>query len=330
VPLAELSAIWRHALTASELTEAISAYAPYADQDADDTIIIRASEKWRAAKERELRDQALRSAGFDPSNMDWKALEDPLDRSAVNGAEWRTFWQTTNVDLHLIAEDVPEALRLGVSIDNTVDGWWTDAQKDLVLPSDDDIQDKTLDCIVMDESMNWIPWFPHGDQMLVCRGFFREYSVDLPPDEEGFVDTDSVREEFEEDTPAQLQQIREKAKSYKNIVSPLTGRGAWDLMALPMNDWQNRHYSLGTNRHQDDLMPSLRPLFSAPNGWTPAPDGTIASAILRSLAYGEGDERLDMKMKKAVNDRVACLRQMKDHLSQAYNASLAEHGYGDE
>jgi hypothetical protein len=72
----------------------------------------------------------------------------------------------------------------------------------------------------------------------------------------------------------------------------------------------------------------LRPLFAAPLGWTPAPDGTLASAVLRSLAYGEGDERLDMKIKQSVNNRIACLRQMKNRLALAYNASLAKHGYG--
>ena len=102
------------------------------------------------------------------------------------------------------------------------------------------------------------------------------------------------------------------------------------MLAHPMENWQKRDFNSGSRHRGGEMPPSLRPLFTAPNGWTPAPDGTLASAILRSLAYGEGDERLDMKLKQSVNARVACLRHMKDELARTYNASLAKHGYGDE
>jgi hypothetical protein len=78
---------------------------------------------WREAKERDLRDTALRAAGYDPANIDWKALEDPLDREAVEGAEWHTFWQTTNLDLHLIADELPEALHIGIRLHGMTDQW---------------------------------------------------------------------------------------------------------------------------------------------------------------------------------------------------------------
>ena len=166
--------------------------------------------------------------------------------------------------------------------------------------------------------------------MLVSRGFQRNYSADLPPNAQGVVTSKSIEEEFDDDTPELLQQFRDDAQADRKRIAPPTGKGIWDLLTLPMSDWQEKHYDFPSRRHQDKKPPSLRSLFAAPLGWTPAPDGTLASAILRSLAYGEGDERLDMKVKQSVNDRIACLRQMKDRLALAYNTSLAKHGYGVE
>jgi len=338
VPALALHDIRNRPLGAPALAEALRNH----DPDPSETKGAQerdAIESWRRCKERELRDSALRSAGHDPATMDWKALENPLDREAVDGAEWRTFWQTSNVDLHLVAEDVPEALRLGLSIYDLDDRDWTDAPKELLTPTDDAIPGSDIQCTYTDEPEDYFAWFPASkwsrsgektDEMLVCRGFKRDHNVALPPDANGVVETESICDEFEDYTPELLQQFRLAAKSYDKLIFPPTGKGAWDLLTLPMADWQDQHFDLGSSHHRDEAPPSLRPLFTAPNGWTPAPDGTLASAILRSLAYGEGDERLDMKLKQSVNARVACLRHMKDELARTYNASLAKHGYGDE
>ncbi len=60
----------------------------------------------------------------------------------------------------------------------------------------------------------------------------------------------------------------------------------------------------------------------------PAPDDTLASAMLRSLAYAEGPERLDEKLIEAINQRVRCLDEMKRRLEHGFVEGLERHGYG--
>jgi hypothetical protein len=96
-----------------------------------------------------------------------------------------------------------------------------------------------------------------------------------------------------------------------------------------MGDWRNDTSSFSFGR-DDSKPPALRPLFEAPERWTPALDGSLASAILRSLAYGQGDERLDNKLVAVVNRHVACLRDMKSGLPRDFDQVLARHGYGYE
>lgn len=259
-------------------------------------------------QERQLRERALREAGLSSMTVNWADFFDPTTGRALPGASWRVFWQARSIDLHLTAQDEPEALALGIS---ALEPHWPHATKDLLRPQDDTMDGAEIDnCTYIDEAGDLFAWFPDGDRMLVCRGFSEDSSgpsyktIQYEPDE---------------------------CEMYEALMDmhfgPLDAGPAWELMTLPMQDWQsvfmvNRPWST-----RPDVQPALRPLFAAPAGWTPAPDDTLASAILRSLAYGKGAERLDAKLMAAVNERVRCLDEMRGQLERNYEDALAKNGY---
>lgn len=268
-------------------------------------------------QERRLRERALGEAGLNSTRINWADFLDPITGRALPGASWRVFWQARNIDLHLTAQDEPEALALGIS---ALEPEWTHACKDLLRPEDDTVIDAEIDnCTYSAEEDDVFAWFPDGDRMLVCRGFTEEA---LDPGSEGGASGPSYKT---------IRHEREECEMYQELMSmhfgPLDANPAWDLMTLPMQDWQKVFVTNRPWSTPPEVEPALRPLFAAPAGWTPAPDNTLASAILRSLVYGEGEERLDAKLMAAVNQRVQCLDEMLGQLERNYENSLAKNGY---
>ncbi|MGP6090001.1 hypothetical protein [Antarctobacter jejuensis] len=285
-----------------------------------------AIQAWRDHQEYVLWRGALEEAGFDPDRIDWLSFEDPGDRSALHGAEWRTFWQTMTVDLILVADGRPDALHWGLSVSDPLLSEPWDAQRDLLVPKDDDHPDRHIDnCIALDEDAGWGPWFPAGQYSHVCRGFSHSYATDTVVNMQMEEWQSDGWYQFADDIPDALTGFDEHA------ILPLQSEKAWSLLTLPMQDWKVPHPSvIGGRMPPSEQLPCLRPLFDAPREWTPAPDGTLASAILAGLAYGEGPDRLDEKILAEVNNRVRCFRDMKQDLASSFDAALAARGYKPE
>ncbi|MFY0690752.1 MAG: hypothetical protein JXR14_02380 [Paracoccaceae bacterium] len=322
VPTANLVELRTRALTVAELQEALERYEPnsYVDET-DDDIRKHAIEKWRDRREHQMWRAAIREAGFDPDHMDWHEFEDELGGEALQGAEWHTFWQAMSVDMHLVADGRPDALHLGLSF-SPLKGWhWTDAAKDLAKPSDDDADDRGIDnCIVYDQSMNWVPWFPAGNRSYVCRGYHHEYASDAIVGLENDLE-ENASYEFQPTLPDYVDGLAEEK------LWPLQAAQIWLLLTMKMKDWQALHHSVGLKRLRYDEPPSLCPLFDAPKKWAQAPDGSLAAAMLSSLAYGQGPERLDDKFIAQVNKLVRCFRDMSNELAEDFEGALAQRGY---
>lgn len=276
---------------------------------------------WREEREYELWLETLREADIDPEYIDWTSFEDDTDRSAICGAEWRVFWQTINVNLHLIADGHPEALRFGLSFAAFPSGWWTDAFRDLRRPYDDDVLGADIpNCTFIDEEMRHVAWMPDGDRSYICRGFKRTY-IDGWSEKTG--DATTSTEEFEDEFAPYMRELTSK------ILWPMQAKAAWSFLNLRMEDWRSPSYGHASTRRNESILPCLRTMFDSPPGWTSAPDGSLASAMLSSLARGEGEERLDNKIIASINSRVRCLTEMKERLSRQFDAELAKRGYAE-
>ena len=273
--------------------------------------------EWKSRKEYAIWQDALRVAGFDPDTMDWHDLEDPASGEARYGAQWRTYWDTLNLDLHLVAEGHPEALRFGLSFGGGSSAHWTVAPKSLYLPSDDEKNHTGEYYPVYHASWGDFRWFYDQGKAYVSRGLRHEY--DLPANEEGEIDTKTLR--FGDEHPPIFGDLMTKP------LWPLQSNEAWEMLTMRMHGWNDPLYSIGSTKKDDGGLPRLRPLFDAPSGWSPAPDGSLASAILRSLAYGDGGDRLDDKFIAGVNNLVRCFSDMKNGLSQGFDAALHQRGY---
>lgn len=322
VPTAKLEELRTRALTETELKEALDSYEPNSllDETGDD-IRKHAIQEWRDRREHEMWRAAIREAGFDPDNMDWHGFEDELDGEALQGAEWHTLWQAMSVDMHLVADGRPDALRLGLSFSSLNSAHWTNAAKDLAKPVDDDVVNGVIDnCIVYDQSMNWVPWFPAGDRSYVCRGYHHEYVSDAVVGLEDDFEENGYYE-FQPALPDYIDGLAEEQ------IWPLQASPVWQLLTMKMKDWQAFHHSVGRKHRAENEPPSLRPLFDAPRRWAQAPDGSLAAAMLSSLAFGEGPERLDDKFIAQVNRMVRCFRDMKEGLAGDFEDALVKHGY---
>lgn len=305
-------------LSPFEVAEALREYEPFGLSDKSDEDIRRhAIIHWRRRQEHQMWRDALSESGSNPDTIDWASFEDELDGTALNGAEWRTFWQAMSVDLHLVADGQPDLLHFGLSFGGGSGSHWTHAPKDLSQPKDDDVADAvTVDCCVCDEPLHVVAWLPAGEKMQVCRAFWHFYDREELDRDQSHVIFDNF------DAPVFHDFL-------STALYPVQDEKAWALLNMRMKDWRIEHRSPGTRKPCEDEMPSLRPLFDAPHGWTPAPDGSLAAAIFRSLAYGEGNERLDTKFIAATNNLVRCFSEMKEELSQKFNEGLSRNGYAD-
>lgn len=253
---------------------------------------------WKECREKELRDAAILGSGFNPHSIDWADLEDQLEFDGFKGVSWLTFWQARSLDLILTAQDRPEALRLGLK---TGGDWWSYAPKDLRHPRDDDSVGKEIDnCTFTDEEGMVYAWMPDGrGGLLVCRGLVQATAITEP-----LIAFDSTE-----------HPLVEKLHS-KNILS-IYDDISWDAFNQAMTPWQS-----ADSAARRTAKPAFRPLFDCPDGWTPASDDTIAAAMLRSLAYGSGVERLDSKLMEAINVRVSCLSRMKEDAHRLFEKRL--------
>lgn len=274
--------------------------------------IIAATEEWRKFRAVELWSNALREAGIDPENIDWSYYVDETDMSAANGAKWHRFWRTINVDLYVIAEGNPENIDFGLSFGG-IDGdaHWSDACRDLINPSDDGEPWADINCSETDIGSGVVAWMPYHGRSHVCRAYYIE-NEDL-----------ELASQFEEIVPELWDALA------TGVLWPLQEKETWEFLTTRMEDWRNALSDRSSDQKDENELMRLRPLFDVPMGWTPAPDGSIASAILRSLAYGEGEQRLDSKIIAAVNNHVRCFKEMKERLAEQFKAALERHGYSD-
>lgn len=314
VPAKTLIELRKRPLTGEEASEAIQLLSDLGRDMSGSTlteVMQDAASLWRCRQERLVWDNAVRQAGLEPSTMDWRALEKP-DGSAVEGAEWRTFWQAMSIDLHLVADSKAENLKPALFTSSLGYPHWTAAGRDLVEPRDDKDKDAGIyNCQVYTPYEDTVPWFPVGNDMQVCRGLIHYLE-------------DGSEIEFSPPEPNEALAVLAG-----NLVAPLDPR-VWPILTQPMSDWQERPLNYSHPSRRDDTRAALRPLFEAPEGWTPAPDNSLASAIMRSIAYGQGSERLDEKLIASTNNLVACLRDMKGGLAQNFHASLVRAGYADD
>ena len=318
VPAKTIHDIRTRPLRRSELREALSDLNPsFTSNMTESEVEEVASRNWRKARERALRHAAMRNAGFDAETIDWQALEGPHDRAAIKGAEWRVFYEAKSIDIHLTADQEPEALALGLTL---CSDWWGSAAKDLLKPADDVNPGREIDnCRFNDDAGGFFAWMPDGEMMRVCRGFLME--IPLPEDHDDPLDYREI--EFDEDPF-----IDPFLALFEEQFLQIDQGDGWGLAQHAMKDPESDYPRTGSQRYPAvPRTPSLRPLFSAPEGWSPAPDGSLASAMLRSLAFGQGRERLDQKLLYAINERVDCFHQMKVDLSRKFEAGLEIHGY---
>lgn len=320
VPTALLRSIKTRELSPEEIDEAWEQYPlRHLSREAYQSLAV---DDWRARKELELWLGAIREAGFEPDQMDWNDFEDPLTGNAQHGAVWRPYWEALSVDMHLVADGQPDALHLGLSFGGGIGimPHWTRAPKSLLRPSDDDVP-------FIDRNFTWyhqssspyVPWYEDRERTFVARGFLHER--DIPSDGELGGETEVT--EFGAENPDVFIDLMAKP------LWPLHASQVWEILTMRMDDWKHSSY-LGGSKKKQDLRPRLRPLFDAPSGWSPAPDGSLASAIFRSLAYGKGAERLDEKFIAETNNLVRCFVDMKEGLSQGFNRALEQSGYGVE
>lgn len=254
--------------------------------------------------------------------MNWNDFEDPVTGEALHGAVWRIYWEALSVDLHLVADGQPDALQIGLSFGGGVgtESHWTDAPKSLLLPSDDDAP-------FTDRNFTWYcqssspltPWYEDGDRTFIARGFLHERVLPNKDELGGDIEVN----EFGSQNPEVFRDLMAKP------LWPLHSGQVWEILTMRMDDWKQSSRSWGTKKKRD-LRPLLRPLFDAPSGWTPAPDGSLASAIFRSLAYGKDAERLDDKLIAASNNLVRCFADMRSGLSRDFDRVLDRSGYGVE
>lgn len=242
-----------------------------------------------------LRD-ALRTNGNDPENLDWERFQDPKTGEAREGAKWHRFYQARGYDLVLTAEHDPQNLRLGLF--TSLWGGWDGCN--LVSPCDDLTSAQLLDFSEPDDLPDEYQVMRVGRKYYIAKG--------LGDPSGGF--GHHVQESFEE-----------------NFVD-VHGDEAWNLLSVQMEDWRTTRVStIGHALADPHVPPALRPCFDAPDGWAPAPDRSLASAMLRSLSLAKGAERLDQMLIQAVNVRVECLARMKDGLEQTFERGLMESGY---
>lgn len=332
VPTAKLEELRTRALTEAELKEALDGFEaiPLIDKT-DDDLRKRAIREWRDRREHEMWREAIRKAGFDPDGLDWHGFEDALDGEALHGSKWHTFWEAMSVDMHLVADGRPDALRLGLSFSSLEYPHWTDAFKDLEKPADDDVVNGEIsNCTHFFEGSGEVPWWNSGNRSYVCRGFFHEYESEAVIAAEDDLENDPFaalagngpdEADFQ---PAQPDYVKGLAETQ---LWPLQAAQVWQLLTMQMKDWQASHHSIGLKHRKENEPPSLRLLFDAPKKWAQAPDGSLAAAMLSSLAFGEGRERLDDKFIAQVNKMVRCFRDMKDELADDFDGALAQHGY---
>lgn len=318
VPTAQLRSIKTRELTSDETEEAWDQY--HLRHLSREAYLSLAVDDWRARNEYKLWLGAIREAGFEPGQMDWTDFEDPMTGEALHGAVWRTYWEALSVDMHLAADGRPDALHLGLSFGGGSVAHWTRAPKSLLRPSDDD-------GTFMDRNFTWyhqssspfVPWYEDGERTFVARGLLHERDI---PSEDGLGGETEVTQ-FGAENPGVFSELMAKP------LWPLYAGQVWEILTMRMDDWKQSSYLMGFTKKQD-LRPRLRPLFEAPSGWSPAPDGSLAAAIFRSLAYGKGAERLDEKLIAATNNLVRCFVDMKKGLSQDFDRALEGSGYGVE
>lgn len=316
VPTAQLHSIKTRDLSAEEIEEAWNEF-PHRHLSREAYLSL-AVEDWRARNEYKLWLGAIREAGFDPDQMDWEDFEDPLTGEALHGATWRVYWEALSVDMHLVADGKPDALHLGLSFAGGAWAHWPHAPKSLLRPSDDDAPfvDRNF-TLYRQSSSPFVPWHEDGERTYVARGFLHER--DIPSEDELGGETEVT--EFGAENPDVFSELMAKP------LWPLHAGQVWEILTMRMDDWK-QSLPFGGATIKQDLRPRLRPLFDAPSGWSPAPDGSLASAIFRSLAYGKGAERLDEKLLAAANNLVRCFADMKDGLAGDFDRALEEHGYG--
>lgn len=279
-----------------------------------------AEEIWRTSKEYDLWKRAILRSGADPETLDWASFDRPkdeldelLDSSSPN-VEWRIFWQTMNIDLHLTAEGSPDALRFALSFKGVRNGHWTDATRELAHPHFDDIPEKRLtNSTVLDLENHYIPWVEDGDFSYPCRGISHIHYAE---------DGECLwTEDFEEPQPLDLDFLESK------VMVPLHSQEAWNLLTAKMKDWSSYQSTKLNARDTFDPTLSLRTLFEAPEGWTPGPDGSLAGHILSSLAHGQGDDRFDTKFISNTNNLIECFKNMIEEKRKEFKKSLNENGY---
>ncbi len=125
---------------------------------------------------------------------------------------------------------------------------------------------------------------------MVCRGFTHNLE-------------DGGEREFEPVYPDETYEV----VLTKKLVSPMSGN-CWTFLTRQMRDWQKERQSSYGHRAETQPYTSAPSALCGSSGWTPAPDDSLAAAMLRSLAYGEGPERLDEKLIAATNNLIRCLR----------------------
>jgi hypothetical protein len=178
----------------------------------------------------------------------------------------------------------------------------------LLSPTDDDKKFEDRNFTYYDPSSPIVPWYQDREKTYVARGFLHE------------VDGGTETAKFGPENPPIFDHLMWER------LWPMHSDKMWELLTMRMEDWKAFTHSWGSVK-KDDERPRLRPLFNAPSGWSPAPDGSLASAILNSLAYGDGVERLDDKFISQVNNLVRCFRDMKDDLSRDFDEALQRRGY---
>jgi hypothetical protein len=222
---------------------------------------------------------------------------DPRTKEAREGATWRRCYQARSYDLVLAAEGEPENLRLGIYKSE----YWRHRANTQRMP-----EDNAPELDVDGSYSGEFGVLPVERRSMICRRL-------ALLDENGYFDMDEYSHPM-------------IAAMYETF--GLEDDVAWELLSMPMIDGSRARPDEGRRFQNDEEPPCLRACFHAPEGWAPAPEGSLAAAMMRSLAQGRGPERLDGLLAEAINARVACLSEMQEDLEQRFRSGLRESGYG--
>ncbi|MCR9140125.1 MAG: hypothetical protein NXI27_29335 [Alphaproteobacteria bacterium] len=282
---------------------------------------------WRGSKELQAFERVVERSGYKFEEIDWTNLEDSHTKEAPPGSHWRIYWQAHTLKLIIRADGAAENLRLGLLVEDPIFG---NDGRELTDPKYDDDATRWISVKNLELQDDYgLPWYPVSDGFHACRG----HKITLPVGPTGVYEPEPVFGELrstgkEIDIDAEWHPMIQALEFDTGV--EITSDPGWNLFSMKTIDWERSHtFNRGPGYREYPQLPNpgIRLLFDVPDGYATMPDDTLASAIVRNLAYAVGATRLDEMLKYAVSERVAKLTESREKAERKLQQALKEHGY---